>query len=130
MNCASIHNNVLCVHGVGDNRRVLNSIAQDFTVLVRVESLLPFLLKHNLVTRDEEYHLTNILYSPTGRVQMLLGYLKHKGDGCLQKFLCCLNSADEHTGHKELAEKLKRIMQSSGIDCGNFCSYDCKQSNS
>ena len=95
-----------------------------------MESLVPFLQKHDLVTSDEEYHLLNIIYSPTGRAQMLLGYLKHKGDGCLQKFLCCLKSADEHMGHKELAEKLKRIMQSSDIDCDNFCSDDCEQSNS
>ena len=117
---------MFCVYGVGDNGRVLNLIAPDFTVLINMESLLPFLQKHNLVTSNEDYHLRNIIYSPTERAQKLLGYLQHKGDGCLQKFLCCLNSADEHTGHKDLAEKLKRIMQSSSIDCGNFCSDDCE----
>ena len=121
---------MFCVYGVGDNRRVLNSIAPDFTALVNMESLLPFLQKHNLVTGNEEHHLMNMNYSSTEKAQMLLGYLKHKGDGCLQNFLCCLNSADEHMGHKELAEKLKKIMQSSGIHCGNLCSDDCKQSNS
>ena len=120
----------MCVYGVGDNRRVLNSIAPDFTVLVNMETLLPFLQKHDLLTSNEEYHLRNIMYSPTERAQKLLSYLKHKGDGCLQKILCCLNSAGEHAGHKELAEKLKRIMRSSGIHCGNLCSDDCKQSNS
>ena len=119
---------MFCVYGVGDNGRVLNLIAPDFTALVKMETLLPLLQKHNLVTRDEEYHLMNTIYSPTERAQKLLGYLKHKGDGCLQKFLCCLNLADEHMGHKELAEKLKGMMQSSGIDCGNFCSDDCEQS--
>ena len=119
---------IFCVYGVGDNGRVLNSIAPDFTVLVNMESLVPFLQKHHLLTSNEEYDLLNIIYSPNKRAQMLLGFLKHKGDGCLQKFLCCLNSADEHTGHKELAEKLKGTMQSNDIDCGNFCSDDCEQS--
>ena len=115
---------------MGDNRRVLNAIAPDFTALVNMESLLPLLQKHHLVTSNEDYHLMNIIYSPTEKAQKLLGYLNHKGDGCLQKVLCCLNLANEHMGHKEIAEKLKKIMQSSGIDCDNFCSYDCEQSNS
>ena len=118
------------VAGVGDNRRIFNSIAPDFVVLIHIETLFPFLQKHNLVSKVEEYYSMNIIYSPTERARMLLGYLKRKGDECLQKVLCCLNLADKHIGHKELAEKLKRIMQSSGIDCDNFCSDDCKQSNS
>ena len=50
----------------------------------------------------------------------------HKGDGSLQMFLSGLNSAHEHKGHKELADKLKKHMQTTGIYCTDFCSDDCK----
>ena len=55
-----------------------------------------------------------------------MGYLKHKGHGSLQKFLCCLNLAHDHMGHEDIAEKLKETMQASGIDCNDFCSDYCK----
>ena len=57
---------------------------------------------------------------------MLLSYLMNEGDGSLQMFLSGLNSAHEHKGHKELADKLKRHIQTTGIYCTDFCSDDCK----
>ena len=58
----------------------------------------------------------------------LVRILKRKGSGTLQKLLCCLNLACEHTGHKEIAEKLKQEMEAKGIDFDDYCSYyDCKQ---
>ena len=89
--------------------------------------MLPYLQQHHLLTDDEESYLSNMLYSSTERAQMLLKHLKHKGDGSLQMFLCSLNLAREHKGHKELAEKLKRHMQTTGIYCTDFRSDDCKQ---
>ena len=92
-----------------------------------MDTLLPYLLSHHLLTSDEEYHLKHTIYSPNEKAQMLSSYLERKGSGSLQQFLCCLNSAHEHTGHKEVADKLKQTMQISGIVCDDFCS-DCKQS--
>ena len=112
---------------VGGHGRVLNSIAPDLKTLVNLEALLPYLQQHQLVTVDEESYLSNMLYSSGTRAQMLLGYLKHKGDGSLQMFLCSLNLEREHKGHKELADKLKRHMQTADIYCTDFCSDDCKQ---
>ena len=106
---------------VGGHSRVLNSIAPDLKTLVDVEALLPYLLQHQLVTVDEEFYLRNVLYSSSTRAQMLLGYLKHKGDGSLQLFLCSLNLAHEHKGHRELADKLKRQLQATGISYADFC---------
>ena len=111
---------------IGDHNRILNSIAPNVTLLVNLESLLPYLQQHHLVTVDEESYLSNSLYSSTKRARMLLSYLKHKGDGSLQMFLCSLNLAHEHKGHKELAEKLKKHMETTGINCTDFCSDDCK----
>ena len=112
---------------VGGSGRVLNSIAPDLKTLVNLEALLPYLQQHQLVTVDEESYLSNMLYSSSIRAQMLLGYLKHKGDGSLQMFLCSLNLEREHKGHKDLADKLKRHMQTADIYCTDFCSDDCKQ---
>ena len=111
---------------IGDHNRILNSIAPYVTSLVNLGALVPYLQKHQLLTDEEESYLSNMLYSSNTRAQMLLRYLKHKGDGSLQMFLCSLNSAHEHKGHKELAEKLKRHMQTTGIYCTDFCS-DCQQ---
>ena len=54
-----------------------------------------------------------------------MSYLKHKGPESLQKFLCCLNLAHEHMGHKGIADKLKRAMQANGIYCDDFCCSEC-----
>ena len=93
-----------------------------------MESLLPYLQGHHLVTGDEEYHLTSTLHSSAFKSQMLLSYLKHKGRESLQKFLCSLNLANEHIGHKIIADRLKKAMQANGIDCDDFCSDYCKKS--
>ena len=121
--CTSV---VVCII-IGDCSKILNSIASNLTALVNLEALLPYLQHHHLLTDNEESYLSNMLYSSTERAQMLLSYLKHKGDGSLQMFLCSLNLEYEHKGHKELAEKLKRYMQTTGIYCTDFCSDDCKQ---
>ena len=69
------------------------------------------------------------MHTSNENAQILVKILKRKGSGTLQKLLCCLNLACEHTGHKEIAEKLKQEMEAKGIiDCDKFCSYyDCKE---
>ena len=100
-------------------------IAPEFTY-VNMVSLLPYLQQHQLVTRDQEHHLSIEVHSPVKKAELLLSYLKAKGDGSLQKILCCLNLADEHTGHKDIADKLKQIMEANNIKCANFCADHCK----
>ena len=92
-----------------------------------MESLLPFLQQHQLLTRDEIHHLSSMLYSSSEKAQKLLGYLKTKGGDSLQRVLCCLKLAHEHTGHKEVADKLKQLMQDCSIKCTDFCT-NCRQS--
>ena len=87
-----------------------------------MDTLLPYLQAHQLVTRDEEHHLSSMMHSSSKKGQMLLGYLKTKGHESLQRILCCLNSAHEHIGHKGVADKLKQIMEAENIKCADFCS--------
>ena len=84
-------------------------------------SLFPYLRQHHLVTRDEEHHLSIEGHSDVKKAQLLLGYLKTKGDESLQKILCCLNLAHEHSGHKDIAVKLKQKMEANNIKCADFC---------
>ena len=95
--------------------------------LVNVNDLLPYLLQHQLLNRNEEEHLEQVVHTSVEKTQMLLGYLKRKGADGLQKFLCCLKLAHEHVGHKELADKLKQLMEADGIKYTDFCSDDCKK---
>jgi len=93
--------------------KILNEIAVEFTSLINLGTLLPYLLKHGLLTNDEscsfqsaESHIT-----PTKKAQELLQLLKRKGSKILQKLLCCLNEETEHSGHKDIALKLKDAMK-------------------
>ena len=72
---------------------------------------MPFLRKHGLVTNNEYFHLTHPSTAPSEGAQHLLQYLKSKGEGTLQRFLCCLNSATEHAGHKDTATELTELLK-------------------
>ena len=85
---------IVSMQGANRRRTVLDSIATDLTDNVNMDTLLPFLQKHHLVTSDESYQLGNNIHSPGEKVQILLKGLKKKGNECLQRFLCCLNSAN------------------------------------
>ena len=87
--------------------------------------MLPYLQQHNLVTDDEQDNLNNMMYTLGKKSQLLLSYLKSKGHESLQMFLCSLNLAHEHRGHKGIAKKLKEKMQANGIECEDFCSPEC-----
>ena len=125
IHCCKLYFIYIIIDSQGYHDGILNSIAPDFTAKVNMDTLLPYLQKHLLVTRDEEYCLSNIMYRSSKKAQMLLGYLKTKKHGSLQLILCCLNSAHEHIGHKEVADKLKQIMEAKNIKCADFCSDHC-----
>ena len=114
-----------CYIIIGDYVIVLNSLAADVVTNVNIDVLLPYLQKHHLLTGEEEHHLSNRMYSSVERAQLLLNYLKQKGDRSLQKFLCSLNLANEHVGHKWIADKLDQTMRANGINCNKFCSEEC-----
>ena len=84
---------------------------------------MPLLQKHGLITKDEYYHLTNVTTAPSEGAQKLLHYLKYKGEGTLQKFLCSLNSETEHAGHKDIANELTDLLSRyHGVQM-QYCSH-------
>ena len=117
-----MHCNIYII--LGCCSKILDSIAPEFSN-VNMVSLLPYLQEHLLVTTDEKHHLSIEVHSDVKKAQLLLGYLKRKED-ILKKILCCLNLADEHSGHKDIAVKLKQIMEDNNIKCDDFCAKHSK----
>ena len=116
-------------------RSIVDLIAPDITADVNVDTLLPHLYFHQLINCDQNFHLGHMRHSTAIKALMLLLLLYYKlNRGCcakekqneyLQKFVCCLNLAHEHKGHKEIADKLKHTMLTYGIGCDSFCSHYC-----
>ena len=77
-----------------------------FTTLINLDTLPPYLLKHGLLTNDELFDCQSHNIPSSKRAQKLLQLLKHKGNGVLQKLLCCLNEETAHSGHKDITSKL------------------------
>lgn len=90
--------------------QILDQLAPTVSSSINLKELMPFLQKHGLVTNDENYRLTSAAIAPREATQLLLRTLKSKGDGTLQKFLCSLNSATQHSGHKDIAIKLTELI--------------------
>ena len=78
----------------------------EFTTLINLDTLPPYLLKHGLLTNDELFDCQSHYIPPLEKAQKLLQLLKRKGNGVLQKLLCCLNEEATHSGHKDIASKL------------------------
>ena len=119
---------ICIITGDNANGKILDSIAT-YLRNINMDELLPYLQQHHLVTTNEQYHLRNTKHSQLEKSQILLGYLKQKGDGSLQMFLCSLNLAHEHIGHKNIVKKLKQKMKAKGIECKDFCSDECKHTD-
>ena len=96
---------------LGTSTHILNHIAVDFTKFVSVEALLPYLLAHHMLTRDETYILHSSSIPPTKQNRELLQFLKQKGSETLQKLLCCLTKETTHWGHRAVAAKLRATME-------------------
>ena len=104
-------------------RRILHSIAPEFASSVNTESLLPYLQRHDLVTNSEAVHFIYQTHSlsPMDKNQLLLSCLDEKGmdHQRLISLLCSLNSEQEHSGHKEVAQKLQQLMMDNDIEYEN-----------
>ena len=101
--------------------KVFNDIAVEFTTSINLDTLLPYLLKHQMLTDDEVYVCQSQVTPPSRRAQELLKYLKHKGDKADLKLLCCLYKETTHIGHKDVAVKLMNVIKYHGVDNKLIC---------
>ena len=90
-----------------------------------MESLIPHLFTHQMLTDSEAYVCQYQSTPPSQRAQELLKYLRHKGSGVLQKLLCCLKKDAEHSGHKDVAAKLIEAIEIYKFDNELTCP-DCE----
>ena len=90
-------------------KRVLNECYLELTTCIDLETLLPHLKREQLVTTGESETLTNSNKTTTEKNQYLLSILPSKGESTFERFIKCLEGADEHLGHLPLATLLKSI---------------------
>ena len=101
---------------LGATSKILNQIAVDFTTLINLDTLLPHLLQHQLLTDDEVYEFKSEITPPSQRAQELFKCLKAKGDEVILKLLCSLSKETTHAGHKDIVAKL---MNEVSVKIGN-----------
>ena len=61
------------------------------------------------MTTAESEELRNPTKTKTEKNQFLLSILPSKGENTFERFVKCLEEADEHTGHRHLAKLLKEV---------------------
>lgn len=101
--------------------QTLNQLAPIVSSSVNLDVLVPLLLKHGLLTNDQNYDLTNPIIAPSRRTQSLIDILKCKGNETLKKLLCCLTSEKQHAGHKDIALKLTELLKLQQCNSDMFC---------
>ena len=90
--------------------RILSKHAVQIHEVLNVTAVLPHLIQHQLLTREERESLMLDTRTEPWKIAYLLDTLPRKGKHALKKFIACLEGSAEGTGHKELAEDLKRTL--------------------
>ena len=87
---------------ISDVRQLFRQHQRDLS-LVNLDTLVPHLHAHSLLTEIESYHLTdNPSLSPQERKMKLAGFMVAKGTTGLSKFLTALAEERQHVGHRDL----------------------------
>lgn len=91
--------------------------------LINIQELLSFLIKYELLTRDEREHLELNSITNTKKIQCLLSKLESKGRAGQENFVKALyeSSKEEgNTGHCEIIE----LFKNEGISINESISQD------
>ena len=84
----------------------LESFAQDICSLVDVQTILPWLTKHGLVTRFDLEYFTSSYYTSVEKQHRLMCLAISLNEKCVEKFLECLSQTSNLAPHGELLEKI------------------------
>ena len=90
--------------------RVLAEVHPALTKGLNINAVIPYLNKHDLVTRQEYEILLNDVITTDGKINKLVSWLPTKGPNALERFIICLNESGSGTGHKTLAEKIEKAV--------------------
>ena len=91
-----------------DYQLVLKELDTEIKGHIDITSLLPYLMKHQLLSATDQYVLSNDYLTPSDRAERLLMAIKMKGQEGYDKFVTCLEEEKEHLGHYHLLTLINR----------------------
>ena len=91
-----------------DCRALLNRHQPDFVTFLDLPSLIPFLNRYSLLTRQQDELLRNDHHTRQDRVLKLLEYIDGKGQEGYKMFVQAILEETTHIGHKELYKRLTK----------------------
>ena len=93
---------------VGDSG-LLKKHQPELVRFIDLQSLFPYLIRENLLTRDEQEILLNTQFTRTEHNLKLLALVEKKGKYGFESFLKALEEEHDHKGHEALVTLLKRV---------------------
>lgn len=72
-----------------------------------METILPNLTSHGLLTPEQREYLNHSVFTATQKQQKLCGVLLRLNEKCVKKFLQCLSETSSYDPHKQLLTKIQ-----------------------
>ena len=91
-----------------DYQLVLKELDTEIRDHIDITSLLPYLMKHQLLSSTDQFVLSNDMLTPSDRAERLLMSIKVKGQEGYDRFVACLQEEQEHLGHHHLLTLINR----------------------
>jgi len=85
-----------------------------------IDTIMPHLLSHNLLTQKDQQFLLNKYHTDHEKVQYLLCQLPRKAEGWFESFLECLRESKQGTGHMEIAKDLEAAKLQNDKELSNM----------
>ena len=85
---------------------VLYQLNPELNEHVNMNSLIPYMNKYGILTRNERFYLNDLTKSPSDKVTYLLNVLDLKDDKTVRNFVKALKEEKQHPGHLVLCSLL------------------------
>ena len=85
---------------------VLYQLNPELNEYINMSSLVPYMNKHEILTKNERFYLNDNSKSPSDKVSYLLSYLEGEDPATVNNFLRALREEKEHSGHALLCSLL------------------------
>ena len=94
----------------------LEPFAQAICSAVNIQALLPWMIKHGLLTRFDQEYFMSTSHIPMEKRHRLMCLVVSLNENCVEKFLDCLSqTAVEYAPHDDLLNKIQSGMLSVAI---------------
>ena len=85
---------------------VLYQLNPELNEHVNMNSLIPYMNKYGILTKNERFYLNDSTKSPSDKVTYVLGVLELKDDKTIRNFVKALKEEKQHPGHSVLCSLL------------------------